>query len=354
MSEGAVHANASVGKAEGLDSLAGDFAYNADLQRKIRELRATYGGWRRSRGDGNCYYRALGFLLVERLLEESLRAGVGSRSKQLTMASLIVLLGRLQPVEVQPVVSGRPPLPCTFDARERAANTALIAALQRMLEQSQAADLGAGDEARAWLRAEVLQPAFDGGEVDLPLVRALRAVAAAYLQQNASCRSPSDLSWEEMVAQCGSPYASVADFNTQVVESMGTEAEGVVLMALPLALGVCTRIVLLDRNPTVPLYHDDYGLQAEDESGSDAATTQRLHLLFKPGHYDMLYAHSPTAETAAGEVAPTAAEEAAVPPPRLPNAEPLGAPLGAAAPICQGAGAHRHDRVHGRVRPRGV
>jgi hypothetical protein len=334
----------SVGQAEGLGSLADDFKHHAEMQRKAREMRLSYGGWRRSRGDGNCYYRALGFLLVERLLEEplfeALGCGGGGRS-QLTMGALLALLRRLQPA-----AAAGEALPCTFDEREHVQHGALIAALENLVAQSQAVavEAVAGGQARAGTDAEasgqqrgrqherervraslraLLQPAFDGGAVDLPLVRALRAVAAAYLTQHAAEASPSGMTWEAVVCMA---YPSVQAFCERTVEAMGKEAEEVVLLALPLALGVLTRIVLVDprdRDPAAPVqvYHEDFGVVVEEEAAAAAAgegvgsglgagahaadvaaaggsvARARLHLLFKPGHYDMLYAH--TSEAAA-------------------------------------------------------
>jgi hypothetical protein len=112
---------------------------------------------------------------------------------------------------------------------------------------------------------------------------------------------------------------------------MGKEAEEVVLLALPLALGVLTRIVLVDprdRDPAAPVqvYHDALGVAAGGGAAAAAAgegvgagaeavdaaaaggsvAGARLHLLFKPGHYDMLYAH--TSEAAAADAADEHAE----------------------------------------------
>ena len=48
-------------------SLQGEFKWNAVMVQKFRELSAPYSAWRRSRGDGNCFYRCLGVLLLEHL-----------------------------------------------------------------------------------------------------------------------------------------------------------------------------------------------------------------------------------------------------------------------------------------------
>ena len=40
------------------------------MQQRVRDLAGRYSHWRRVRGDGNCYYRAVMFGLVERSLAD--------------------------------------------------------------------------------------------------------------------------------------------------------------------------------------------------------------------------------------------------------------------------------------------
>ncbi|KAF4714956.1 hypothetical protein FOZ63_023809, partial [Perkinsus olseni] len=59
-----------LGFIEPLATLAEEFSHSQGHQRKIRlmaeKVDATH--WRRVRGDGNCFYRALGTTLIERML----------------------------------------------------------------------------------------------------------------------------------------------------------------------------------------------------------------------------------------------------------------------------------------------
>ena len=51
----------NVGPEMPLDSLADEYPYNPYLRRQILEWLPAHGpirGWRRIRGDGNCYYRS--------------------------------------------------------------------------------------------------------------------------------------------------------------------------------------------------------------------------------------------------------------------------------------------------------
>merc|ERR1719282_2080365 len=56
----------NVGQSEVIRSLALEFPYNTKFGEKVEKLRRLgYTGWRRVRGDGNCFFRAFGFGLLE-------------------------------------------------------------------------------------------------------------------------------------------------------------------------------------------------------------------------------------------------------------------------------------------------
>ena len=65
---------------------------------------------------------------------------------------------------------------------------------------------------------------------------------------------------------------------------MGIEAEGVVLQALPLQIRVLSRIIYLDRSEATDLQVMDF-----PDLQDDGAQPKTVHLLLKPGHYDVLY-----------------------------------------------------------------
>jgi len=63
----------NVGMEEPLSSLLEEFRYNQGQQQQIRKLMGEekYSRWRRIRGDGNCYYRAFMFGIIEYLISKS-------------------------------------------------------------------------------------------------------------------------------------------------------------------------------------------------------------------------------------------------------------------------------------------
>jgi len=69
------------------------------------------------------------------------------------------------------------------------------------------------------------------------------------------------------------------------VDSMGTDAEGLAILALSKALSIRLRVVYLHRDRD--LGHYSYPVDNEDPC--------HVHLLLSPGHYDLLYPALPTA-----------------------------------------------------------
>jgi hypothetical protein len=55
----------SMGPRALLGNLRDHFKYNDSMRSKIDQLYSSYVGWRSVRGDGNCYYRAIIFGLLE-------------------------------------------------------------------------------------------------------------------------------------------------------------------------------------------------------------------------------------------------------------------------------------------------
>jgi hypothetical protein len=63
----------NVGARLHLTKIAADFRHNNSMVGKINKLETAYVGFRRMRGDGNCYYRAVIFGLLEQIIESERR-----------------------------------------------------------------------------------------------------------------------------------------------------------------------------------------------------------------------------------------------------------------------------------------
>eukprot|EP00971_Amphidinium_carterae_P139206 2758558-Amphidinium_carterae.1 len=66
---------------------------------------------------------------------------------------------------------------------------------------------------------------------------------------------------------------------------MGRDAESLVVDALPMQLGIGVRLWILDRRDEVPLTSTDL------VPSPDSPII--VHVLYKPGHYDLLYLRPP-------------------------------------------------------------
>ncbi|CAN4106399.1 unnamed protein product [Withania somnifera] len=90
----------------------------------------------------------------------------------------------------------------------------------------------------------------------------------------------------------GLTNASVEQFCKSAVEPMGEESDHVQITALSDALGVPIRVMYLDRssceNNSINVNHHDF-IPTDGEVGNSMATSPSITLLYRPGHYDMLY-----------------------------------------------------------------
>jgi hypothetical protein len=69
------HRISSVSGKFALSSIASSDCFNMSLQHKIRTLNTVYAGYRKIRGDGNCYYRSVIYGLIEQLITRDCRVG---------------------------------------------------------------------------------------------------------------------------------------------------------------------------------------------------------------------------------------------------------------------------------------
>ena len=69
-------------------------------------------------------------------------------------------------------------------------------------------------------------------------------------------------------------------FGWQEVEPMAKESDHIHIIALTHALGVCIRVEYMDRGGDASVNHHDF-----PEDGDKP----HVYLLYRPGHYDILY-----------------------------------------------------------------
>jgi len=135
---------------------------------------------------------------------------------------------------------------------------------------------------RSWQSREQLEEwVSNDASVDQALIRACRRLVREFLMQHADELSPSGMTYSELVHALDATYTGVEEFCLHVVDPMGRDAETLVLDALPLQAGIGVRMWILDRR-------EGTDLVSLDTPGPDGSID--VHVLFKPGHYDLLYA----------------------------------------------------------------
>ena len=192
---------------------------------------AGFSAMRRSRGDGDCFYRSLLFVVLEKLCATHDGAGIAALKARVTdMADKFVRAG------YQPMVVEDP-----------------VAALVRMV-----------DGCAVW-SADELVAAFCSNELTPYAMWALRLITATEMKVNADF------------------YSNFLDVPVPVyvdtaVEPVHSEADHVCIAALCAALQLRVRVLYLDAQPGPPT----------DTSVGDDACPLAATLLYRPGHYDVL------------------------------------------------------------------
>jgi len=225
-----------IGAKEEIQELHKDFE-DADqvYQAKLADLFDRYSHIRRTRGDGNCFFRSYGFGVLEACLTDLQLLEKLSEKATYTKDKLIELAYSAYTVE-------------DF--------------LETFLEILEVVKKGQNLE-------DLMQIYNDQGYSDY-LVVFLRLMVSCYLQTN-----------EEFYSAFIEGHASMKEFCSQEVEPMAIESDHIHIIALTSAINTTVQVEYMDRGG--------------DESKvnfhrfPDDGSTPTIYLLYRPGHYDILY-----------------------------------------------------------------
>eukprot|EP00884_Botryococcus_braunii_P008440 jgi/Botrbrau1/17598/Bobra.0166s0037.3 len=250
---------ALVGDVESLDSLAKEYEHGSQVfLLKIRDLEAKYASIRRARGDGNCFFRSFIFAYIENLVKsndiqerERLVSCLESWNEKLTE-------GGFDPVVFEDHLQDLIGLLNTVGAEDALS----IASLENTMRDEMPSNL---------------------------IVMLLRILTSCELQRRKDFFLNFVLGYHDGVE-------SVEQFCRKLVEPMGEESDHMHIVALTEALAVPLRVMYLDGH----MNEAAGGMDGEgaastnaidfvpDECGS-TNRVPRVHLLYRPGHYDILY-----------------------------------------------------------------
>jgi ubiquitin thioesterase protein OTUB1 len=264
-----------------LDVIAADNMYNASIQAKVKDLEAQYDGWRGIRGDGNCFYRAVIFGLLEQLVQ----------------------------------TGNRP----AFDELRRKfeeADTHHFSYEDRRDHQEMLMKLRDAASSHTWitlseLKSDILtkHPSSDQSSIDLALIRACRAVVSSFLKRHQDRDiNDSGLAIKDAILPSHIDCQTIEDYCRKYVDVMGEDAQGAFVdMGLLQSSLHCSGVtVMLDARAGVPLnffktspfeiaIDPDAAVGVAPDSCAGPASLKSsqsiatIHLLLRPGHYDLLY-----------------------------------------------------------------
>ncbi|KAI8053994.1 GK23559 [Syncephalis plumigaleata] len=243
-----------VGEQLPLTALQQEYERGSTVYRtKINELDQQYRGFRRCRGDGNCFFRAFAFAWFENAL-------LGDNTiKQATRDALVASKQLL--------------LDAGFEwiAMEDFYDTTL-----ELFDQIVKTEYATKQDAVTALLKRTLE---EQGSISNAVVVHFRMVASAYLRKHADDYLPFIEFGQTMEQYCA-----------HNVEAFGRESEEIHIIALTKALQTRVQVVYLDNstaNDSRVSVHTFDG--RESESTSDAGQPNTVILLYRPGHYDILY-----------------------------------------------------------------
>lgn len=236
-----------VGTQTDFGDLAQEYAADPVYLKKIADLQSRYSSLRRTRGDGNCFFRAFGFAYFEYLL---LLFEPSSSSSSIATAERKAFKQRCTDMKDLLISTLGFPQFTVDDFHDT-----FVEAVEK-LDPSLTASVD-----------ELLATFNDQGLSDY-LIVFLRLITSGQLQKDA-----------EFYVNFVDGGRSVKDFCNQEVEPMNKESDHIHIIALATALDVSVSVEYMDRGA------GDKNVQHVFPEG----TTPKIFLLYRPGHYDILY-----------------------------------------------------------------
>ncbi|GAA5930667.1 OTU family ubiquitin thioesterase [Sporobolomyces koalae] len=273
-----------LGNVEPLEDLLREYqptsGYHAKIQRLISD---GWTGIRRSRGDGDCFYRAFIFSLLSTYLA---LPAVHSARLLATFESLLALLSA-----------------CGFEEIVWRDFWEPLRDILRQMGPEQK-DGGARQNGQPRLGPGQLFELFNDQETNSCVIVHLRLLTSAYLRSHADDFTPFLFALEDdprFLTRDGP--LDLVTFCQYHVEPVNREADHLQIVALTRALSTPIRIAYLDQSGVVnegKAAGDEHGLQGagaevnfiefeEDRAKEDGVVTVDGALLYRPGHYDILY-----------------------------------------------------------------
>lgn len=237
--EAEISAQAPTGAGENIAVLMNEYRDNLSFHNKITQLCSKYGGIRRSRGDGNCFYRSVAFQVLDQMRGKPADAIESARRQHSEVfESLTGALGY-----------------------EKFTTEDFFEAFTEALMEMPAKSL------------DDLEAMFKDDHGSMYYIYWIRLVTSYSVQAHPEKFAPFILAMN---------FPDPASFCKSQVEPAKVDADQLPIQALAEHMNWSIRIEYLDGNADEQLNHHDFG----PPIGSGKAT---IYLLYRPGHYDMLF-----------------------------------------------------------------
>lgn len=227
---------------------------------KIKKLETMYKSIRRARGDGNCFFRSFIFAYMESLVHT---ADLTERNRVVTC---------IRQWKQKMVDHGYQEL--VFED-----------AMEVIIDQLNA--LGTQDP----LTVQSLEGNMRDGMISNMVIMFLRMLTSCEIQRRQDFFAPF------IMGMLDDPV-TVEQFCRRYVEPMGEESDHIHIVAITDALQIPIRVVYLDRSmaafagaaseDAAAVNHHDFVPEAMQKAAA-VNVQPRVHLLYRPGHYDILY-----------------------------------------------------------------
>ncbi|GAA6007603.1 hypothetical protein JCM11491_004222 [Sporobolomyces phaffii] len=269
-----------LGEVEPLERLLEEYQLGTGYALKVQGL--LDDGWtafRRSRGDGDCFYRAFLFSLLSSYLR---RPAAYSAQLLSTFESLLPLLSA-----------------CGFEELVWSDFWEPLRDILRRMGPEEK-DGGARKNGEDRLGPRELFDLFNDQETNSCIIVHLRLVTSAYLRMHSDDFTPFLFALEDdprFMREGGGGAPTMVDFCQYHVEPVNREADHLQIAALTRALGTPLRIAYLDQSGLsgggAPGAEGEGGQVnffefEEDNAKNEGIVSVDGALLYRPGHYDIL------------------------------------------------------------------
>jgi len=227
--------NPLISDREDFTQLETDYQNDEAYLSKVKLLKDTYSHIRRVRPDGNCFFRAVGFAFMEQLLSDK-------------KGKLVKFMDKIRPTKEEMVKMGFPVFTMEdfFDT--------FMETLESLQQDS--ADL-----------KSLLQTFNDDGQSNYLIV---------FMRLLTSLNIKAQHEFYQNFLEGGQ---TVEDFCANEVEPMFKESDHIHIIAFCQQSGVNVRVTYLDRGSNKEAVPHDF----------PEGSVPDVHLLYKPGHYDIVY-----------------------------------------------------------------